>query len=232
VFTGLCLVLPASAAWQRNGPSMPTRSRPSPINFLQLQSSSECSHQFAIVPCPSHRPSSTTSPSFTTFHVPSSEALLEIRQKAGSVGCLGPSIATTPPSKLLCAPRRSRWFMALTPPPPLFFWPMNQGSPWWLLERDKLLLEIKDRLLHAQELKNTYNQQHPELDFQENNLVWLHLHHRLAATLTYKTVGSLRPQVLWAISGAVTNWVCYQQVGLATTSTHPQHLPCGVLEEI
>jgi hypothetical protein len=118
VFTGLCLVLPASAAWQRNGPSMPTRSRPSPINFLQLQSSSECSHQFAIVPCPSHRPSSTTSPSFTTFHVPSSEALLEIRQKAGSVGCLGPSIATTPPSKLLCAPRCSRWFMALTPPPP------------------------------------------------------------------------------------------------------------------
>jgi hypothetical protein len=63
-----------------------------------------------------------------------------------------------------------------------------------LLDCDKFLAEIKDRLQHAQDLmKVNYDQHHRELEFAEGDWVWLRLHHRLAATLTDKARGKLAP---------------------------------------
>lgn len=54
-----------------------------------------------------------------------------------------------------------------------------------LQDHDKILLEIHDRLLHAQEItKGYYDTHHHVLEFQATEWVWLPLHHRLVASLT------------------------------------------------
>jgi hypothetical protein len=64
-----------------------------------------------------------------------------------------------------------------------------------LVDHNEFLAEIKERLRHAQELmKDTYDQHHHELEFQEGNWVWLRLHYRIASTLTDKARGKLAPK--------------------------------------
>jgi hypothetical protein len=64
-----------------------------------------------------------------------------------------------------------------------------------LLEREEFLLEIKERLLHAQVMiKGNYDKHHHEVDFQVGDWVWLCLYHRLAATLTDQAHGKLAPK--------------------------------------
>jgi hypothetical protein len=64
-----------------------------------------------------------------------------------------------------------------------------------LVDRDEFLGEIKNRLLHAQELmKGTYDHNQRELEFKEGDWVWLRLHHRIAATRTDKSWGKLAPK--------------------------------------
>jgi hypothetical protein len=60
-----------------------------------------------------------------------------------------------------------------------------------LVARDKFLAEIKERLLHAQEvMKGNYDAHHCQVEFQVGDWVWLRLHHRIAATLTDKVKAS------------------------------------------
>jgi hypothetical protein len=61
-----------------------------------------------------------------------------------------------------------------------------------LLDYDEFLAEIKDWMLHAQDLiKGNYDQHHQELEFAEVDWVWLRLHPRMVATLTNKARGKL-----------------------------------------
>jgi hypothetical protein len=54
-----------------------------------------------------------------------------------------------------------------------------------LQDRDAFLTEIRDRLLHAQELmKRQYDRVHRPLEFAVGDWVWMRLHLRLAASLT------------------------------------------------
>jgi hypothetical protein len=64
-----------------------------------------------------------------------------------------------------------------------------------LVARDEFLAEIKERLLHAQEvMKGNYDAHHRQVEFQVGDWVWLRLHHRIAATLTDKAKGKLAPK--------------------------------------
>jgi hypothetical protein len=64
-----------------------------------------------------------------------------------------------------------------------------------LVARDEFLVEIKERLLHAQEvMKGNYDAHHRQVEFQVGDWVWLHLHHLIAATLTGKAKGKLAPK--------------------------------------
>jgi hypothetical protein len=57
-----------------------------------------------------------------------------------------------------------------------------------LVARDEFLAEIKERLLHVQEvMKGNYDAHHRQV----GDWVWLCLHHRIAATLTDKAKGRL-----------------------------------------
>jgi hypothetical protein len=61
-----------------------------------------------------------------------------------------------------------------------------------LVARDEFLAEIKERLLHAQEvMKGNYDAHHRQVEFQVGDWVWLRLHHHIAATLTEKAKGKL-----------------------------------------
>jgi hypothetical protein len=53
-----------------------------------------------------------------------------------------------------------------------------------LQERDLFLSEIRDRLLHAQQLmKRNFDGQHRDIEFQVGDWVWLRLHHRAATSI-------------------------------------------------
>jgi hypothetical protein len=53
-----------------------------------------------------------------------------------------------------------------------------------LQERDLFLSEIRDRLLHAQQLmKRNFDGQHRNIEFQVGDWVWLRLHHRAATSI-------------------------------------------------
>jgi hypothetical protein len=65
-----------------------------------------------------------------------------------------------------------------------------------LLDRDKFLAKIKNRLEHAQDLmKGHYDQHDRELEFSKGDWVWLCLHHCLPATLTDKAWVKLTPKL-------------------------------------
>jgi hypothetical protein len=64
-----------------------------------------------------------------------------------------------------------------------------------LVARDEFLAEIKERLLHAQEvMKENYDAHHRQVKFQVDDWVWLRFHHRIATTLTDKAKGKLVPK--------------------------------------
>lgn len=65
-----------------------------------------------------------------------------------------------------------------------------------LLARDKLLCDIRDRLLQAQGYaKKYYDKNHREVSFAIGELVWLRLLHRSAASLGDHTTGKLAPKL-------------------------------------
>jgi hypothetical protein len=64
-----------------------------------------------------------------------------------------------------------------------------------LHDKNAFLAEIRDRLLHGQELmKGQYDWGHRPLEFAVGDWVWLHLHRRLAASLTGGAAGKLAPR--------------------------------------
>jgi hypothetical protein len=64
-----------------------------------------------------------------------------------------------------------------------------------LLDRDTFLAEIRDRLLHAQELmKKQYDEKHIPAEFAVGDWVWLRLHQRMVAAITDKSAGKLSPR--------------------------------------
>jgi hypothetical protein len=64
-----------------------------------------------------------------------------------------------------------------------------------LVERDSFLAEIKERLLHAQEImKGNYDAHHRHVEFQVGAWVWLRLHHGITTTLNDKAKGKLAPK--------------------------------------
>jgi hypothetical protein len=64
-----------------------------------------------------------------------------------------------------------------------------------LQDRDEFLVDIYDRLLHAQEvMREEYNRKHCDVEFAVGNWVWLRLHQLLAAAITDKSAGKLAPK--------------------------------------
>jgi hypothetical protein len=64
-----------------------------------------------------------------------------------------------------------------------------------LLDRDTFLTEIRDRLLHAQELmKVQYDVKHCPAEYVVGDWVWLRLHQRLAAIITDSAARKLHPR--------------------------------------
>jgi hypothetical protein len=64
-----------------------------------------------------------------------------------------------------------------------------------LIDRDVFIADIKDRLLHAQELMKTqYNSHHRHVEFAVGDWVWLRLHQRLAASMPERSRGKLSPR--------------------------------------
>jgi hypothetical protein len=64
-----------------------------------------------------------------------------------------------------------------------------------LIDRDVFIADIKDRLLHAQELMKTqYNSHHRHVEFAVGDWVWLRLHQRLATSMPERSRGKLSPR--------------------------------------
>jgi hypothetical protein len=64
-----------------------------------------------------------------------------------------------------------------------------------LTERNEFLVEIKDRLEHAQQYyKLYYDRKHHEVEFQVGQWVWLGLINRSLASLEVRGRGKLRPK--------------------------------------
>jgi hypothetical protein len=64
-----------------------------------------------------------------------------------------------------------------------------------LQERDLFLSEIRDRLLHAQQLmKRNFDDQHRDIEFQVGDWVWLRLHHRVTSSSVQQKIFKLSPR--------------------------------------
>jgi hypothetical protein len=64
-----------------------------------------------------------------------------------------------------------------------------------LQERDLFLSEIRDRLLHVQQLiKRNFDGQHCGIEFQVGDWVWLRLHHRVATSIVQQKISNLSPR--------------------------------------
>jgi hypothetical protein len=64
-----------------------------------------------------------------------------------------------------------------------------------LLDWDAFLVEIRDHLLHAQELiKTKHDSSHRFAEFTVGDWMWLRLHQRLAAVITDMAAGKLAPR--------------------------------------
>jgi hypothetical protein len=77
-----------------------------------------------------------------------------------------------------------------------------------LRDRDEFLLEIRERLLLAQEAMSAkHDLKHRELVFAVGDWARLHLHHRTAVGITPARSTKLGPQVFWSLSGVGQDWV-------------------------
>jgi hypothetical protein len=63
-----------------------------------------------------------------------------------------------------------------------------------LQERDLFLSEIRDMLLHAQQLMSNFDGQHRDIEFQVGDWVWLRLHHRAATSIVQQKIFKLAPR--------------------------------------
>jgi len=64
-----------------------------------------------------------------------------------------------------------------------------------LMDRDAFLVNIKDWLLHTQDLMRAqHDRHHRHVEFQVSQWVWLRLHQRLAASIIDKSAGKLAPR--------------------------------------
>jgi len=64
-----------------------------------------------------------------------------------------------------------------------------------LKDRDTFLAEIKERLLHAQDLmKHSYDANHRDISFEVGDWAWLRLHQRVAAAIKDRSGGKLAPR--------------------------------------
>jgi len=84
-------------------------------------------------------------------------------------------------------------------PPPIV--PYEQGQSRvpavdrQLKDRDTFLAEIKERLLHAQDLmKHSYDANHRDISFEVGDWAWLRLHQRVAAAIKDRSGGKLAPR--------------------------------------
>jgi hypothetical protein len=60
------------------------------------------------------------------------------------------------------------------------------------MDRDAFLVDIKDWLLHTQDLMRAqHDRHHWHVEFQVGQWVWLRLHQRLAASIADKSAGKL-----------------------------------------
>jgi len=80
-------------------------------------------------------------------------------------------------------------------------WRIEQGRPGTdtvdslLRDRDEVLAEIRERLLHAQQISNKYyDASHRELEFAVGDWVWLRLLHRTTQSLEPRAKGKLGPR--------------------------------------
>jgi len=80
-------------------------------------------------------------------------------------------------------------------------WRIEQGRPGTdtvdslLRDRDEVLTEIRERLLHAQQIsKKYYDASHRELEFAVGDWVWLRLLHRTTQSLEPRAKGKLGPR--------------------------------------
>lgn len=85
---------------------------------------------------------------------------------------------------------------------------------WQLVDRDAFLADIRERLLHAQELmKGHYNKHHCLLTFEVGDWVWLRLHQRFATAIVDKSAGKLATGCL--------------SLGSSSPCPHSLRVPCG-----
>jgi hypothetical protein len=64
-----------------------------------------------------------------------------------------------------------------------------------LKDRGTFLAEIKERLLHAQDLmKHSYDANHRDISFEVGDWAWLRLHQRVAAAIKDRSGGKLAPR--------------------------------------